>query len=420
MVYIIDRNGKPLMPTKRHGKVKWLLRRKQAKVVKRFPFTIQILYKPQTHYCTQPVTLGVDAGSKHVGLSASTKTEDLFSAEMALRDDSPQLMTARREARHTRRSRLRHRPARFDNRKRPKCWLTPTMEMKVSSHENVINDVCSILPVSRIVIETASFDIQKIRNPRIEGIQYQQGEQLGYENVKAYVKARDGFKCWNCGAREQLEVHHIIQRKDGGSDRPDNLVTLCHDCHIHHHDGTRVLNIPAPRSRGFRAASEMSTMRWFLLDRVRKAHPDIPVEQTYGYITNHVRNSHGLEKSHSNDAFCIAGNLDAFRCEDIYSIRRIRSHNRQVMKLNIKKGGKLKRNQAPRMVMGIARFDMVRHEDGRQMIVTARKIRGLFSLKPHDGSKTLTDVPRKRFDLLWHSNGEIITRRSAFPTSGQA
>ena len=90
------------------------------------------------------------------------------------------------------------------------------------------------------------------------------------------------------------------------------------------------------------------------------------------------------------------------------------------MKLNITKGGKLKRNQAPHMVMDIARFDVVRHEDGRQMVVTARKVRGLFSLKPIDGSKTLTDVPRKRFTLLWRSNGEIITRRSAFPTSGQA
>ena len=127
-----------------------------------------------------------------------------------------------------------------------------------------------------------------------------------------------------------------------------------------------------------------------------------------------------MEKSHSNDAFCIAGNLNASRCGEVYDITKVRCHNRQVMKLNIMKGGKLKRNQAPGMVMGIARFDVVRHEDGRQMVVTARKARGLFSLKPLDGSKTLTDVPRKRFSLLWHSNGEIVILRPAFPTSGQA
>ena len=219
MVYIIDKEGRPLMPTKRYGKVKWLLRRKQAKIVKRSPFTIQLLYEPQTH-CTQPVTLGVDAGSKHVGLSASTEKEELFSAEMTLRDDIPQLMTARSQSRGTRRSRLRYRKPRFDNRRRYDGWLTPTMEAKVMAHENVIDDVCTILPVSRIVIETASFDIQKITDEDIEGRRYQEGEQLGYENVKAYVKARDNFTCWNCGSHEHLEVHHIVQRKDGGSDEP--------------------------------------------------------------------------------------------------------------------------------------------------------------------------------------------------------
>ena len=405
MVYVLDKNGKPLMPTKRHGKVKWMLRRKQAKVVKRSPFTIQLLYEPKTH-CLQPVTLGVDAGSKHVGLSASTEAEELFSAEVTLRDDIPKLMTARRESRRTRRSRLRHRKPRFDNRRRPKGRLTPTMEAKVRAHENVIDDACSILPISKIVVETASFDIQKIKDEDIEGRRYQEGEQLGYENVKAYVRARDNFTCWNCGGHEHLEVHHIVQRKDGGSDRPANLITLCERCHTHHHDGTHPLSIPFPENKGFRNATEMSTMRWFLLDRVRKSHPDIPVEQTYGHVTNWNRNHMGLEKSHSNDAFCIAGNLNASRYGEIYDITKVHCHNRQVMKLNISKGGKLKRNQAPHMVMGIARFDVVRHEDGRQMVVTA--------------SKTLTDVPRKRFSLLWHSNGEIIVRRPAFPTSGQA
>lgn len=81
---------------------------------------------------------------------------------------------------------------------------------------------------------------------------------------------------------------------------------------------------------------------------------------------------------------------------------------------------KLRRNQTPRLVKGIARYDVIRYEDGRTMIVTARKERGLYSLKPIDGSATLTDVPRRKFALLYHSNGEVITRRPAFPASGQA
>ena len=417
-VFVLSKEGRPLMPTT-PCRARHLVKAGEAVVAKASPFTIRMAI--ETTMEVEPVTLGVDAGSKHVGLSASTEAEELFRAEVTLRDDIPRLMTARRQSRRTRRSRLRYRPERFDNRRRPKGWLTPTMETKVRTHENenVIDKVCSILPVSRIVIETASFDIQKIKDPGIGGEEYQQGEQLGYENVKAYVKARDGFRCRSCGTREKLEVHHIRQRKDGGSDSPDNLITLCHGCHMAWHEGKKDM-VALSSDSGFKAATQMSTMRWILLDRVRKAHPDIPVEETYGHVTNHVRKSLGLEKSHSNDAFCIAGNLNASRCGEVYDITKVRCHNRQVMKLNIVKGGKLKRNQAPGMVMGIARFDVVRHEDGRQMIVTARKVRGLFSLKPLDGSKTLTDVPRKRFTLLWHSNGEVIVRRPAFPTSGQA
>lgn len=418
MVYVIDKEGRPLMPTERHGKVKWLLREKKAKVVKRSPFTIQLLYEPETHFIL-PVTLGVDAGSKHVGLSAVTEKKELFSAEMRLRDDIPQLMKKRQESRRTRRNRLRYCPTRFSNRKRPEGWLTPTMENKIRSHVKVINDVCSILPVSQIIIETASFDIQKIKNEDIEGKQYQEGEQKGYENVKLYVKSRDNYTCQICGSHGKLEVHHIIPRVEGGSDRPANLITLCEKCHDTHHH-VKPLNIPKPEDNGFKGATEMNTMRWFLLDRLRNAHPDKEILETYGYLTNWNRNHLTLEKTHTIDAFIITGNFSVEKARDTYGICRIRSHNRQVMKQNITKGGRLKRNQASKLVKGIARYDVVRYEDGRTMIVTARKERGLYSLKPLDGSKTLTDVPKKKFSLLWHSNGEIVTRRPASPTSGQA
>ena len=417
MIYIIDKEGRPLMPTKRHGKVKWMLRRKQAKVVERSPFTIQLLYEPQTH-CTQPVTLGVDAGSKHVGLSASTEKEELFSAEVALRDDVPKLMTARRESRRARRSRLRYRKPRFDNRKRPKGWLTPTMETKIRSHVNVINDVCLILPVSKIVIETASFDIQRIKDEDIEGKRYQEGDQLGYANVKAYVKARDNYTCWNCDSHEHLEVHHIVQRKDGGSDRPANLITLCESCHTHHHDGTHPLSIPFPENKGFRNATEMSTMRWFLLDKVRAAHPDIPVTQTYGYITNHMRNSLDLGKSHADDAFCIAGNLHASRCDDIYDILNVRCHNRKLCKDNLKKGRRRQSQQGPRYIRGYQRYDICLH-DGNEALVAARKSDGRLNLRYADGTVAKYVLMRKTV-LVEHAKTRIYTRKVPHSSPMQA
>lgn len=76
MVYVLDINGQPLMPTTRHGKVRRLLNSHLAKVVKRCPFTIQLLYQSTKEI--QPVSLGVDAGSKHIGMAATTEKKVVF------------------------------------------------------------------------------------------------------------------------------------------------------------------------------------------------------------------------------------------------------------------------------------------------------------------------------------------------------
>lgn len=115
MVYVLDKDGQPLMPTDRHGKVRKLLKTNKAKVVKRCPFTIQLLYTTTNH--TQDITLGVDAGSKHVGLSATTKGRVLYEADVELRNDIVNLLATRRQNRRTRRNRkTRYRKPRFDNR----------------------------------------------------------------------------------------------------------------------------------------------------------------------------------------------------------------------------------------------------------------------------------------------------------------
>ncbi|MDN5277454.1 MAG: hypothetical protein PWR01_1419 [Clostridiales bacterium] len=49
MVYVISKAGEPLMPTQRYGKVKRLLKQGLAKVIKREPFTIQLLYDTTTY-----------------------------------------------------------------------------------------------------------------------------------------------------------------------------------------------------------------------------------------------------------------------------------------------------------------------------------------------------------------------------------
>lgn len=414
-VFVLSRGGKPLMPTT-PCRARHLIKAGEAEVVKRTPFTIRMLI--ETSEVVQDVVLGIDAGSKHVGLSASTEHEELFSAEMTLRDDVPQLMTARRQSRRTRRSHLRYRKPRFNNRRRHDGWLTPTMETKIRSHVNAINDICTILPISRIVVETASFDIQKIKNEDIEGKQYQEGEQLGYANVKAYVKARDNYTCWACGAHKPLHVHHIVQRKDGGSDRPANLITLCEKCHENHHNGKRPLDIPFPEDRGFKDATDMNTMRWFLLDRLEKAHLDIPVIQTYGYITNWNRNRLGLGKSHANDAFCIAGNFNAERTNDPFRILKLRCHNRQVNKTNKLKGDRWKANQTPRFIGGFRLNDKVVF-NGQLCLIHGRRSSGYFDIRKPDGTRVHPSIHYRNIMLVEHAGTRLCYKEKAVHPSAQ-
>ena len=280
MVYVIAQNGKPLMPTEHYGKVRWLLKRKRAKVVKRSPFTIQLLYGTGSER-VQPVALGVDTGYQTAGCSASTENKVLFEAEEGMRTDIPHLMTERREKRRARRNRkTRYRQARFDNRRRTEGWLPPSLEEKLSAHQEMIAFISSFLPVSSIVIETSAFDIQKIKNPEIEGKSYQEGDQLGFWNTREYVLCRDGHKCRICGGKSKdkvLEIHHVIRRSDGGTDRPDNLMTLCSHCHDGVHKGT--VKPDFKKAPQFKAETLMSIMRWELYRRLQKLYGKENVSQ---------------------------------------------------------------------------------------------------------------------------------------------
>ena len=152
------------MPTKRHGKVRRLLKSGRAVVIRSCPFTIQLTYESTTH--TQPVSLGIDAGSKHIGVSATTEDKVLYEADVVLRNDIVKLLSTRRELRRSRRNRkTRYRKCRFLNRvhSKHKGWLAPSATAKINTHMETVKKVCGILPVSAITVETASFDIRKIK-----------------------------------------------------------------------------------------------------------------------------------------------------------------------------------------------------------------------------------------------------------------
>ena len=178
LVYVINIDGKPLMPCKA-AKARKLLKQGRAKVVKRTPFTIQFNFDCENQ--VQDVKLGVDTGYKHVGLSAVSDAKELFRSEVQLRTDIVKLLSEKRQYRRTRRNRLWYRKARFLNRTKSKKagWLAPSVRHRLDSHIKAIEFVKSILPVTEITVEAAAFDIQKIKNPDITGDEYQNGEQSG-------------------------------------------------------------------------------------------------------------------------------------------------------------------------------------------------------------------------------------------------
>jgi len=300
LVFVLNKNGKPLMPCS-PAKAKRLLKSGKAKVIKRQPFTIQLIYGSSGY--KQKITLGVDTGYENVGISCITEKEELFSANVKLRTNISKLLTEKAMYRRERRNKLWYRKPRFLNRGINKGWLAPSVQHRLDSHVRIVEKVKSILPITKIIVEVANFDIQKIENPNIEGIGYQQGNLYGYENVKNYLIAREKGKCQLCGKEStkgnSFRAHHCKQRREEGSNSVKNLALLHEKCHNKLHK--KKLKLPAPKS--YKAETFMSIIRWKIVERLKEI---CETEITFGYITKIERNKLGLEKDHYIDAFIIA------------------------------------------------------------------------------------------------------------------
>lgn len=418
MVYVISNTGQPIMPTENHAKVRLLLKSGKAMVVRRTPFTIRLLGISKTY--TQSVTLGVDAGSKYVGLSATTAKKELLAAELRPRNDVVKLMSDRRELRRSRRSRTtRYRAARFDNRIHSKHngWLAPSVEVKIWNHIQSVKLISRLLPLTTIRVETTEFDLQRLKamesgRPLPVSTDYQFGEQYDEYNVRQYVLHRDGYTCQCCGAHGtaeksvKLHVHHLESRETGGN-APDNLITLCKDCHKAYHAGKIQLPVRGRRRRSTRDAAFMGIMRKTLMQRLREMFLNIEICGTYGYITKYWREKKNIVKTHINDAFVIAKNFEAERLEKCLLIVPRRQHNRQIHKRKIYKGGIRKLNQTPKYVFGFQLFDKVLFK-GREGYIFGRRSSGRFVIKDIEG-KPIAEPRCSKLRLLEKRGAFLIS-----------
>lgn len=426
-VYVINKHDQPVMPC-RPRMARVLLQEGKAAVVKQVPFTIRLLYGSSGY--KQPVSLGMDAGSRHIGIAVTTGKKVLYAEELKPRNDVVKLLSVRRQNRRARRSRkTRYRQARFDNRVRSKHkgWLAPSVEVKIQEHISAVLRIQKMLPVSEIHVETAEFDTQRLKameegRPVPVGTDYQKGEMYDQYNVRQYVLFRDGYRCQCCGKhgdRVKLHVHHKESRQTGGN-APNNLITLCEDCHKALHAGT--VQLPdgrAKRGRSHRDATFMGIMRKAMVSQLRDI-VDIPVTETYGYITKYYRELYHVEKSHISDAIMISRNFKAEPDDTYYASKAVRHHNRQLHKNTILKGGVRKRNQAPHVAKGFRLFDLVRYENSVYYVFGRRKS-GFVDIRTLDGKKiNKGSISNKRLKFVSTSKGMLVERRMAIPLADKS
>jgi 5-methylcytosine-specific restriction endonuclease McrA len=317
--------GQPLMPTTQH-KGKQLLIEGKAHVVQRCPFTIQLNYA--TGETKQPITLGIDIGYTNIGFSAKTDKLEVISGTLTLRRDVSNKLEKRRMYLRTRRGRLWYRQPRINNRKKPEGWLAPSIQHKQDSQIRLVEKLETLIPIPFKKVEVANFDTHKMQHPEITGVEYQQGTLQGYE-VREYLLDKWGRKCAYCGKKDvPLEVEHIIPKCRGGTDRVSNLTLACKKCNLKKGDQTAeefgYTYIQQQAKLRLKQTACLNNIRWRIVEQLE-------AEYTYGYVTKYLRNKLGLEKSHINDAFVIAGGTNQERCRS-YEVIQVRRNNRSLQK----------------------------------------------------------------------------------------
>ncbi|WP_318521704.1 RNA-guided endonuclease IscB [Photobacterium leiognathi] len=376
-VFVLNKNGKALMPCKPQ-KARVLLKRGDAKVIKRTPFTIKLIGGSSGY--KQNLIGGMDTGSKTIGCAVVGLGQVIYQSQVALRQDVTKKLEQRAMYRRNRRGRkCRYRPARWANRAsmRVNGRLAPSLKSKLDSHLRERDFIESILPISEWKVETASFDIHKITNPDVMGGDYQDGFQKGFYNTKAYVLNRDGYKCKSARKGKhssKLHVHHIVFRSKGGTDTPTNLITLCETCHHDLHAGKFELKARKSRTKH---ATEMGILK----SRLKSAWS---FTETFGYETKfkreHILN---LAKEHYFDAVAIC-----LEDGEVVSQNNIVYFKRHVSKgdYQLTKGARSEKRIPVGKLFGLKKHDLISTPQGTGFIKGKRST-GYFALETITGEK---------------------------------
>ncbi|AFZ51082.1 RNA-guided endonuclease IscB [Dactylococcopsis salina] len=369
-VFVLDKNSQPLDPT-HPAKARKLLKAGRAKVFRRYPFTIimqdlevrnVLTFAPAPH-CPRlnPIQAGsgvqncvthkhqlkIDPGSKTTGLAILKNNQVLWGAELTHRGSQIRdALTSRRAIRRSRRNRkTRYRKPRFLNRKRPEGWLPPSLQSRVDNTMTWVNRLTKICPITGLSQELVRFDLQKLENPEISCIQYQQGELQGYE-VREYLLEKWGRQCVYCSVKDvPLEIEHIKPKSKGGSNRISNLTLACNECN--QDKGNQEIEdflsgkpnllkrIQSKTKKPLADATAVNTTRWKLYESLQQT--GLPVETGSGGLTKFNRIQRGVSKTHWLDAACVGKSTPNplyVKTQSILSIQANGHGCRQMIQMN--------------------------------------------------------------------------------------
>lgn len=335
-IFVLNKDGEPMMPTTRPGRVRHLLTEGKAKIVKHRPFTIQLTYE-STNY-KQPIEFCCDTGDHHVGISLKSEAKEYLNDEYRPLANEKERHDDCRKMRRARRNRKRYRKPRFNNRKGREGKLPPSVEHKVDVNLKAFSDLTQVCPITQAVFEIGAFDTQLLAaiqkgEKAPEGEDYQHGPRYNIATLREAVFARDGYRCRICGKGVEdnvvLRVHHALYWKGHHGNQMDELITCCSNCHTpaNHKKGGKLYGYTPQPMKSYAGAAVMNQMRWKILDHAKAIAPEVFIRTTYGANTKAMRTFLGLEKSHVNDAYAM-GDFHPEKRAVLRVIQKVRHNNR--------------------------------------------------------------------------------------------
>ena len=224
--------------------------------------------------------------------------------------------------------------ARFENRKRPEGWMTPTVQQLVETHLNMVAKIRQLVPVADWCLEINKFSFMQLDDGSIYGVDYQNGQMKGFDSVEDYVYARQGGKCGMPGCQHEIDhCHHVVPRHKGGSDLPDNRIGLCNKCHNRVHTDKATIPVSGFKKQ-YGALSVLNQAIPYIYKGLIELFGVDHVHLCSGYETKQIRESIGLNKGHHLDAVAIYAacvgdvGVDVDNLPDCHVVRQFRRHRR--------------------------------------------------------------------------------------------